>query len=371
MKNLNKLYLDIVVPIVRLDYEKLQSIADLRVPDGTEVHCYFVIDKPEASYIDLGLAPDDKVVTVIRNDTNLGAHLSRNRGFEAGSGDYVLFLDDDVKAPPNLLQTYLDSIKKSHDSPGYVGSVKFPPSFNSFTQAAVASDILTFWDITEKTPHLAWGITANLMVKRSAVGDIRFSPRFPKKGGGEDVDFCLRIVRESGTWFTSVPAAVVTHSWWGQGAHQYRRFARWAYGDSSLPTLHPAYKFRNAPNMIESAFVSNLLGVLALVFLGKSLTWFFAWLSAALILELLMDGLRMRLQGKNQTPLVSIQATFIRLSNDLGRIAGHLKCLHFLGITERFDYFLTGEHIRYERTVSFSKFIVYTTIAIVLFIAFN
>jgi len=336
-----------------------------------EVHYYIVIDKPEAPDMDLRIRSEDKAVTTIKNDTNLGGHRSRNRGFEAGSGEYVLFLDDDVEPPENLLEAYFDAIKKYPDSPGFVGPVKFPRCINSFTQAAMTSDILTFWNIAENAPRLAWGITANLMVKRSAAGDIRFSPRFPKKGGGEDVDYCLRIVRKSGTWFTSVPTARVSHPWWGQGASQYRRFARWSYGDSALPTLHPAYKFRNAPNMIETAFVGIFLGLLALVFVKKSLTWFFVWLGVALILELLMDGFRMRQQGKNQTPLVSIQATFIRLSNDLGRIAGHLNRMHFLGITERFDYFMTGEHIRYERIISASKFVVYMALATVLLIVLN
>lgn len=368
---MSNLRLDIVIPTVRLDREKLRSIATLRIPDGMEIHCYVVIDRPESQNRNLGLLLGDKAVTVIRNDTNLGAHLSRNRGFEAGSGEYVLFLDDDVEAPQNLLRTYFDAIKKHPEAPGFVGSVRFPGCINSFTQAAVTSDILTFWNIAETTPRLAWGITANLMVKRSAVGDIRFSPRFPKKGGGEDIDYCLRIIQRSGSWFISVPAATVTHPWWAQGAHQYRRFARWAYGDSALPTLHPQYKFRNAPNMIESIFFSILLGGLAFAFVKKSPTWLFVWLGAALVLELLMDGFRMRLQEKNPTPLVSIQATFIRLSNDLGRIAGNLKRLHFLGVTERFDYFMTGEHIQYERIVSVSKFIAFMTTAAVLLIAFS
>ena len=299
------------------------------------------------------------------------AHLSRNKGFEAGSGEYVLFLDDDIEVPSNLLVKYLEVVKKSPNSPGFIGPVKFPPCINSHTQAAVASDILTFWDIAKTTSHLAWGITANLMVKRESVGNIRFSSSFPKKGGGEDVDFCLRIVDRCGTWFTSVPDAELVHPWWAQGKQQYKRFARWAYGDSPLPTLHPKYKFRNAPNLLESALILSLFATLTFVFFKVSIEWFFAWLIIALFLELFIDGLRMRLAGKKQTPIVSIQATAIRLSNDLGRIAGHLKRLHVLGLTERFDYFMTGEHIRYERTVAFSKFIAYATVATVLFVILN
>jgi GT2 family glycosyltransferase len=335
------------------------------------VNIYFVIDNPETSDRFVEAHIQDKVVTVIKNDTNLGAHLSRNKGFEAGSGEYVLFLDDDVEVPSDLLAKYLEAIKINPNSPGFVGPVRFPACINSHTQAAVASDILTFWDIAKTTPYLAWGITANLIVKRESVGNIRFSSTFPKKGGGEDIDFCLRIVEKGGSWFTSVPDAEIMHPWWTQGKLQYRRFARWAYGDSPLPTLYPKYKFRNAPNLLESALILSLFALLTFIFFRVSLEWFFTWLIIALFLELFMDGIRMRLAGKKQNLIVSIQATVIRLSNDLGRIAGHLRCLNVLGITERFDYFMTGEHIKYERIVASLKFIVYVTVAIVLFFILN
>ncbi len=366
-EDLGKVSIDIVVPTVRVDWSVLRRLAYLDLPDGMEVHCIFVVDDPHAEHANLGSCLDGFAVTVIENEANFGAHVSRNRGLEAEVGDYVLFLDDDTEVPPDLLATYLKAIREYPDAPGFVGPVKFPAPFNSFTGAAVASDILTFWDIAENMPSLGWGITANLLVRRTVVGDICFSSRFPKKGGGEDVDFCLRLVEKTGKWFISVPSAVVVHQWWDGGSYQYRRFARWAYGDSSLPVLHPSYKFRNAPNFIETALLSFLLGSAASVFMGASLTWFAVWLIIAFFLELAMDGFRMRLEGKRVGLLVSVQATLIRLSNDLGRIAGHLKHLHFLGIGERFDYFMTGEHIAYERRVAVTQFIVFAVVAAVLF----
>ena len=365
------LSLDIVVPSARADIEKLQAITTLKVPKDLSVHFYFVIDKPDASEESIANHFNGQAVTVIKNKTNLGAHLSRNMGFEAGSGEYVLFLDDDINVPPNLLEKYFEAIKKNSDVPGFVGPVSFPICINSHTQAAVASDILTFWDIAKQTPKLAWGITANLLVKRAAVGDIRFSSTFPKKGGGEDVDFCLRVVARYGAWFTSVPDAELLHPWWGQGKQQFKRFARWAYGDSPLPRLHPKYKFRNAPNYFETAFLLLVFAGIVNVLFNVSLGWVLVWLPIALFLELVMDGLRMRFAGKNQTLLVSIQATAIRLSNDFGRIIGHLKRLHIFGITERFDYFMTGEHIQYERKVASLKFSAYIILAIILFVSLN
>jgi hypothetical protein len=45
--------------------------------------------------------------------------------------------------------------------------------------------------------------------------------------------------------------------------------------------------------------------------------------------------------------------------------------MHFLGIAERFDYFMTGEHVRYERIAAVSKFVAYITMAIILFVIFK
>jgi GT2 family glycosyltransferase len=366
----DKLALDVVVPSGRPNVKKLNAIANLKQPIGSEVNFIFVIDAPDFPKENLFSLANREHITIIKNERNLGAHISRNKGFEAGRGEYVLFIDDDTDQPQDLLEHYATAIKSEPDSPGFIGPVYFPPSINSHTNAAVASDILTFWDIASYSPKLAWGITANLMVKREAVGSIRFSDQFPKKGGGEDVDFCLRIVEKSGSWFTSVPAAKIVHPWWNEGQSQYRRFARWAYGDSSLPKRHSKYKFRNAPNFIETALIFSVVSALAFMAFKTSMVWLFVWLIAAFCSELLMDGLRMRLAGKNQSMIVSTQATLIRLSNDIGRLLGHIKHLRIQGLTERFDYFMTGEHINYERRVASLKFSAYSILALILFLFF-
>ncbi len=191
---------------------------------------------------------------------------------------------------------------------------------------------------------------------------------FPKIGAH---DFCLRIVDKCGSWFASVPDAELEHPWWSQGQLQYRRFARWVYGDSPLPKLHPKYRYRNAPNFLETTLLLLPFVILAFFFFKASIQWFLIWVAIAIPLELLMDGLRMKVTRKKQAAIVSVQATLIRLSNDLGRLAGHFKNLHMLGITERFDYFMTGEHIRYEQKIGLAKFFVYLTLALVLFIVFK
>jgi len=47
------------------------------------------------------------------NEQNLGASASRNRGIEESTGDYILFLDDDVIPSKDLLHSYGRTLQKN------------------------------------------------------------------------------------------------------------------------------------------------------------------------------------------------------------------------------------------------------------------
>ena len=344
--------IDIVVPTAKTP-SNIAPIADLAGAAGDSVKCYFVTDGP------VGAVQNDNpsTIRIIRN-AGSGAHSARNTGFDAGQGEYVLFLDDDVTPEPGLLRCYVEAIKEHPDSIGFVGSVDFPDPENSFERGVVSSDILTFFGIARTRNEFTWGVTANLMVKRAGVGSVRFSDIFPGHGGGEDIDFCLRVVESTGKKFLTLPAAVVSHPWWGRGRRQYRRFLRWAYGDSRLPELHQAYRYHNIPNMVESGVVGALVFlVLAPVHLG------FAWDAAGSILialfsESAVEAARAIKKGIGSVG-TGVEAALVRLSNELGRFVGNIKRAHF-GICERFDYFTTGESIPYERKVAAQKFAIFS-----------
>ncbi len=364
---LKSLTVDIIVPTVRLSPRAMQAILSMTIPEGMGVNFYIIIDNPKSAALKSvsGFA-ESANIKVIRNDGNLGAHVSRNRGLDEGNSDYVLFLDDDVEPFPSLLQGYKQAIEKYPDAPGFVGSSRFPDPVNSFTRGTVASDILTFWDISETRSELAWGITANLLVSRKAIGPIRFSTGFPKRGGGEDIDFCLNIVGRTGKSLRAAPNARVHHPWWDGGSRQYRRFARWAYGDGRLPTLHRRHRYYNAPNMVETVFLGASIlipaAALGLVSIGKVVVF----LGLVGLIEFGVEAVRLRYRQRRSGPLTSAEATLVRISNDLGRIAGNLGRKHWLGFGERFDYFATGESIKYERKVAVPKFLLFIAGALTL-----
>jgi GT2 family glycosyltransferase len=369
---LKPLTIDVIVPTVRPNPRAMRAILGMDVPLGVDVNYYIVVDNPKASVREsVSTFGDRENVKILRNDGNLGAHISRNRGLDEGTSDYLLFLDDDVEPYPTLLQEYREAIERYPDAPGFVGSSRFPNPVNSFTRGTLASDILTFWAISETRSELAWGITANLLVSRKAIGPICFSPKFPKRGGGEDIDFCLNIVSRTEKLFRAAPKASVHHPWWNDGSRQYRRFARWAYGDGQLPTLHRRYRYYNAPNMVETLFLGALVLIpaagMGLVSLGK-VAAFFALVG---LIEFGAEAVRLRSRQQGARLLTSVEATLVRISSDVGRITGNLKRRHLLCFGERFDYFVTGESIKYERKVAVPKFFLFVAAAFAVLLLFQ
>jgi hypothetical protein len=97
----------------------------------------------------------------------------------------------------------------------------------------------------------AWGVTANLLVKR--LPRLRFDTTYVKTGGGKDVDFCLQILETSGGHLMAAPAAMVTHEFWPGSLQQVLllHFFCWAVGDGALFLHHPENHYLSWPNLVE------------------------------------------------------------------------------------------------------------------------
>lgn len=83
------------------------------MPSGIPVYYYIVIDSGGEAVRKFSLRlAYAKGVTMITNGRTLG-HASRNKGFEQGSSEYVLFLDGDVVADGRLLEAYKRAIDEN------------------------------------------------------------------------------------------------------------------------------------------------------------------------------------------------------------------------------------------------------------------
>lgn len=213
--------LDVVVPSYRCDFEMLKAISTLTVTGvSASVHILIVVDNPLSENIsDIRRLEDwtsNHLVRVYQNPTNLGASLSRNTGLASSHGDWVVLLDDDVIPDKDILNAYLGASIRHSQAKILVGLTSLPAPTRLVEHAIVASQMTFFFGIANKMKHPPWGVTANLCVRGRADDPQWFGKGYPKSGGGEDVDYCLRVrdKERRSSAIVSVPEARAEHPFW-------------------------------------------------------------------------------------------------------------------------------------------------------------
>ncbi|KAI0366209.1 NAD-dependent epimerase/dehydratase [Pilatotrama ljubarskyi] len=254
-----KLTLDVVIPCYRVNMQYLDAFLALRPSSTCTVMLIIIIDDPRSPNINelmqkYGHRPD---VRIRVNPRNLGASASRNRGLQESAAEWVYFLDDDVTPGENLLVEAEKAIRAHPRAAGFVGNAYFPSADSVFTAAVHLAGVTYFWDIADKIEKdVPWGVTANLIARRNVLDGVQFDLRFPKTGGGEDIDYCRKkraySVEHGGEAFWTAPGVKVTHPWWNGGKRSYWRFYMWSKGDGGLIRLYPEHTYRDSfPNAAE------------------------------------------------------------------------------------------------------------------------
>lgn len=251
---------DVVVPTYRCQVESLRRLAALGcTTQAASIHTILVVDKPAspalAEVLALRSYATDRTVRVHVMEANMGASAARNAGLAQAFGDWAVLLDDDVLPEAGLLDAYIGAIQRQPAATAYVGVTRLPPPVTLIQRSMAACRICFFYGIAEVTAEPPWGVTANLCVPARTNDRVWFSDRYPLTGGGEDVDFCLRLQAVRGGSLVAVPGAVVVHPWWSRPLAQV---AGWARGDVRCLEALPHGTFRAAPNWAESAVVCLL-----------------------------------------------------------------------------------------------------------------
>ncbi len=360
--------IDIIIPSFRLQSEYLIPIVQMEIPSETNVRFLVVADNPKAEIpYDFEKFIDNETVLLFRNKENGGSSKSRNVGLENSSADWILFLDDDVKPAKDLLFTYVQAIKDKPNEVGFFGETLFPPPKTFFAKGVIACDILTFFFLAGYYSQLKWAPTANVIIKSSAIGKIRFQEIFPKNGGGEDIDFFLNIYRNTNQELQCLKNAPVYHDWWYKQKRNYTRFCRWSFGDTLLHDRFSEYTYYNFPNIIESLVFGLPLSLISCFYL-HSVIPFLCVLIGVAIGESLIEFIRLLIHKGLYQSQFAIEAVLIRASNDIGRFYMQLVNLKRpKGICERFDHFCDGKHIAYQRLWAGLKFTTYLIITAGLF----
>jgi glycosyltransferase involved in cell wall biosynthesis len=116
-----------------------------------------------------------------------GPNAARNAGVRAAEGDLVMFVDDDVDAPPGWLAAYLDGARRHPDADAFGGPIRARFEGRAPRSCGREDAPITTLDLgpEDREAKFVWG--ANMAVRRSAFERLGlFDEELPQFGEEEE-----------------------------------------------------------------------------------------------------------------------------------------------------------------------------------------
>ena len=163
----------------------------------------------------------------------------RNYGASLAAYDTLLFLDSDVRVPPDLLVEY-DKVYEEKRARMVVGALEFEGKHYWYWDVVNASPFTKCFYMPKGMPELKWGCSCNLSVEKKLFDEVGGFCEDFKYPAGEDVDFGLRV-SDRHIRIYSAPKAVVYHSneAWRHYREMRRRVSVYGKADVLLTEKHP------------------------------------------------------------------------------------------------------------------------------------
>jgi Glycosyl transferase family 2 len=228
-------HVDVVVPTVgRASLPDLVGLLCRALPEGSDI---VVVDDRPGDGPPLDVGPGDHRLRIVRSGGR-GPAAARNAGWRATRAPWVAFVDDDVDLPRGWVRGLIRDLR---DAPADVAAVQ------GRVEVPLPADRRpTDWERNVAGLDTAAWITADLAVRRAALGEVGgFDERFPR-AYREDTDLALRLL-DAG-WRLALGERQVQHPvraapWWVSV-----RLQRGNADDVLLERLHgPAWRERIDP----------------------------------------------------------------------------------------------------------------------------
>lgn len=196
---------DVIGDVVRafLTQEGLRSPFELVIVDDASR------DDPRQA---IGPLLEDARVVLVRNETNLGAAATRNRGLDLARGRIVVLSDGDCVPAPGFLRAHETAHEeRSHVDTAVLGQIEYPPAV-TVTPLMRLGNVVEFWTapgVGETSTDFKLFHTTNISLKREFVSE-RFDAELFSMSGWEDNEMGWRMARR-GLRFASAPLAISYH----------------------------------------------------------------------------------------------------------------------------------------------------------------
>ncbi|MFX0068131.1 MAG: glycosyltransferase family 2 protein [Candidatus Hodarchaeota archaeon] len=215
--------ISIVIPIFekrRLTYLKT-SLKSFARQTYKNIEVIIIVEKDKIIYKKLKdyLSSLDLKHKILFQERVTSLSSARNRGIDAASGDIIAFLDDDAIPFRDWAERVAETYSNLNPA-GVTG--KIIPSWIGKRPSFLSEELYwligaTYKGFPEKLCRVDWGLGANISFRREVFERIgRFSEELGFSGsrkipiGGEEVEFCLRLVKDRGKIIYN-PDAKVLH----------------------------------------------------------------------------------------------------------------------------------------------------------------
>ena len=183
----------------------LRSFAPQAASTGTEV--IVVVDGPDAESAALA---ERRGARVIRHPEPRGPNAARNAGWRAARGELIVFVDDDVAAPPGWLPALLAAAAATPERDVFAGPIRARIDGGGPRSCGRDTPPITTLDHGPADVDVAVGWSANLAIRRAALETIGpFDESIPV-GAGDEEEWQERY-RSTGGRVRYVAAAGLDH----------------------------------------------------------------------------------------------------------------------------------------------------------------